>query len=185
MSPQRQKQRTQEMLVACLLEETATSAGGVGGSALGRSFDLELLSLVINQAPMAPMMIMMTFRPEFRPPEVTHSHLTQITLGRLGRHQVEQIVTHLTHGKTLPTEVLEQVIAKTDGVPLFVEELMKMVLESGLVHAAEDHYVLTGQLPLAIPATLQDSLMARLDRLGTARQVAQLGATLGREFSMR
>ena len=75
-------------------------------------------------------------------------------------------------------------IAKTDGVPLFVEELIKMVLESGLVHEAEDHYVLTGQLPLAIPATLQDSLMARLDRLGTARQVAQLGATLGREFSM-
>jgi class 3 adenylate cyclase/predicted ATPase len=186
LSLQRQKQRTQEMLVAYLLEETRRRPVLVVWEDLhwADPSTLELLSLVINQAPMAPMLIMMTFRPELRPPEVAHSHLTQITLGRLGRHQVEQIVAHLTHGKTLPAEILEQVIAKTDGVPLFVEELIKMVLESGLVHEAEDHYVLTGQLPpLAIPATLQDSLMARLDRLGTARQVAQLGATLGREFT--
>ena len=186
LSPQRQKQRTQEILVACLLEETRRRPVLVVWEDLhwADPSTLELLGLVIDQAPMAPMVILMSFRPEFRPKEVTHSHLTQITLGRLGRHQMEQIVAHLTHGKTLPAEVLEQVIAKTDGVPLFVEELIKMVLESGLVHEAEDHYVLTGQLPpLVIPATLQDSLMARLDRLGTARQVAQLGATLGREFS--
>jgi class 3 adenylate cyclase/predicted ATPase len=186
LTPQRQRQRTQEMLVACLLEETHRRPVPTVWEDLhwADPSTLELLSLVINQAPMAPMLIMMTFRPEFRPPEVAHSHLTQLTLGRLGRHQVEQIVAHLTHGKTLPAEVLEQVIAKTGGVPLFVEELIKMVLESGLVQEAEDHYVLTGPLPpLAIPATLQDSLMARLDRLGTARQVAQLGATLGREFT--
>jgi class 3 adenylate cyclase/predicted ATPase len=186
LSPQRQKQRTQEMLVACLLEETRRRPVPAVWEDLhwADPSTLELLSLVINQTPMAPMLIMMTFRPEFRPPEVTHSHLTQLTLGRLGRHQVEQIVAHFTHGKPLPAEILEQVIAKTGGVPLFVEELIKMVLESGLVQEAEDHYVLTGPIPpLAIPATLQDSLMARLDRLGTARQVAQLGATLGREFS--
>ena len=94
------------------------------------------------------------------------------------------MVQQLTGGKPLPAEVLAQVIAKTDGVPLFVEELVKMLLESGLVREEADRYALTGPLPpLAIPATLQDSLMARLDRLSTARAVAQLGAVLGREFA--
>jgi predicted ATPase len=90
----------------------------------------------------------------------------------------------VAHRKALPTEVVEQIVAKTDGVPLFVEELTKMVLESGLLRAGEDHYDLTGPLPsLAIPTTLHDSLMARLDRLAAVKTIAQLGATLGREFS--
>ena len=90
----------------------------------------------------------------------------------------------VAHGKALPPEVVEQVVAKTDGVPLFVEELTKMVLESGLLQEREERYELTGPLPpLAIPATLHDSLMARLDRLATVKGLAQLGATLGREFS--
>ncbi len=94
------------------------------------------------------------------------------------------MLTSLTGGKALPAEVVEQVLAKTDGVPLFVEELVKMILESGLVREEAGHYVLTGPLPpLAIPSTLHDSLMARLDRLSTARELAQLGAVLGREFS--
>jgi len=87
-------------------------------------------------------------------------------------------------GKALPDEVLQQIVARTDGVPLFVEELTKMVLESGLLQERQGHYELTGPLPpLAIPTTLHDSLMARLDRLATVREVAQLGATLGREFT--
>ena len=90
----------------------------------------------------------------------------------------------VAHGKALPAEVIEQVMAKTDGVPLFVEELTKMVLESGLLQEREERYELTGPLPpLAIPTTLHDSLMARLDRLATVKALAQLGATLGREFS--
>ena len=90
----------------------------------------------------------------------------------------------VAHRKALPAEVVEQVVAKTDGVPLFVEELTKMVLESGLLQEREEHYELTGPLPpLAIPATLHDSLMARLDRLATVKGLAQLGATLGREFA--
>jgi predicted ATPase len=90
----------------------------------------------------------------------------------------------VAHGKALPPEVVEQVVAKTDGVPLFVEELTKMVLESGLLQEGAERYELTGPLPpLAIPATLHDSLMARLDRLATVKALAQLGATLGREFS--
>ena len=94
------------------------------------------------------------------------------------------MLRQITHGKTLPPEVVEQIVAKTDGVPLFVEELTKMVLESGLLQEREERYELTGPLPpLAIPATLHDSLMARLDRLATVKGLAQLGATLGREFS--
>ena len=94
------------------------------------------------------------------------------------------MITHLTGGKALPAEVVQQVVAKTDGIPLFVEELVKMILESGLVREEADRYVLTGPLPpLAIPSTLHDSLMARLDRLSAARDLAQLGAVLGREFA--
>src|SRR5262249_47372124 len=104
-------------------------------------------------------------------------------LSRLPRQQVEQMVHSVTGGKPLPAEVLAQVVAKTDGVPLFVEELTKTVLESGLLREAEGVYELTGPLPpLAIPATLQDALMARLDRLAAIKAVAQLGATIGRQF---
>src|SRR5262249_4295940 len=113
-----------------------------------------------------------------------HSHVTQITLSRLRRPQVEAMVAQVAGGKALPAEVLRQIIGKTDGVPLFVEELTKTVLESELLKETDDHYELTGVLPpLAIPSTLQDSLMARLDRLSAVRETVQLGATLGREFS--
>src|SRR5262249_6517621 len=106
------------------------------------------------------------------------------TLHRLERQQVEAMVAELTSGKALPTEVVRQIVSKTDGVPLFVEELTKMVVESGLVRETNGHYELTGPLPaLAIPATLQDSLMARLDKLATGKEVAHMGAVLGREFS--
>jgi predicted ATPase len=107
-----------------------------------------------------------------------------VTLPRLPRHQVAKMTGRVAHGKALPPEVVEQVVAKTDGVPLFVEELTKMVLESGLLQERAERYALSGPLPpLAIPATLHDSLMARLDRLATVKALAQLGATLGREFS--
>ncbi len=127
---------------------------------------------------------LLTCRPEFRPPWATHASVTQVILDRLGHAQVETMIPNLTGDKPLPAEMVEQVIAKTDGVPLFVEELVKMILESGLVREQAGRYVLTGPLPpLAIPSTLHDSLMARLDRLSTARELVQLGAVLGREFA--
>ena len=98
--------------------------------------------------------------------------------------QVEVLIARVTGGKALPPEVVAQIVAKTDGVPLFVEELTKTVLESGLLRETERSYELTGPLPLlAIPATLHDALMARLDRLATVKAVAQLGAVLGRTFA--
>jgi predicted ATPase len=126
----------------------------------------------------------LTYRPEFVPPWPTRSHLTPITLNRLERPQVEALITHLARGKALPVEVIEHIVAKTDGVPLFVEELTKMLLESALLREEADYYALTGPLSaVVIPSTLQDSLMARLDQLNAAKEVAQLGAVLGREFS--
>src|SRR3989454_8543254 len=145
---------------------------------------LEFLSLLVDQGPTARILTLFTFRPDFPPPWTGRSHLTQLTLHRLTRRQAVEMIGRVAHHKTLPAEVVEQVVAKTDGVPLFVEELTKMVLESGLLQEREERYELTGPLPpLAIPATLHDSLMARLDRLAAVKGLAQLGATLGRAFT--
>jgi tetratricopeptide (TPR) repeat protein len=145
---------------------------------------LELLTLLVDQGPTARILALFTFRPDFNPPWTGRSHLTHVTLPRLPPRQAAEISGRVAHGKALPPEVVEQVVAKTDGVPLFVEELTKMVLESGLLQEVDGRYELTRPLPpLAIPATLHDSLMARLDRLAAVKTVAQLGATIGREFA--
>ena len=186
LTPQRQRQKTHEALVAWLLEEAERQPVLAVWEDLhwADPSTLEVLSLLLDQVATARMLTLLTCRPEFRPPWATHVPVTQVTLNRLGRAQVEAMLPSLTGAKTLPPEVVEQVIAKTDGVPLFVEELVKMILESGLVREQAGRYVLTGPLPpLAIPSTLHDSLMARLDRLATARELVQLGAVLGREFA--
>ena len=145
---------------------------------------LELLSLIIDQAPIAPLLAVFTFRPQFSPPWPVGSHVEQLTLARLLHDQAALMVDRVTGGKTLPPDVLAQIIAKTDGIPLFIEEFVKSVLESNLLREEESEYELDGPLlPVAIPSTLQDSLMARLDRLSTAKEVAQIGAVLGRQFS--
>jgi TOMM system kinase/cyclase fusion protein len=186
LTPQRQRQKTYDALVAWLLAEAEQQPVLAVWEDLhwADPSTLELLGLVLDQVPTARMLTLLTCRPEFLPPWASRSHLTQVTLTRLGRPQVQAMITSLTGGKTLPAAVVEHIVARTDGVPLFVEELVKMILESGLVREEGDHYVLTGPLPpLAIPSTLHDSLMARLDRLATVKEVAQLGATLGRTFA--
>ncbi len=131
-----------------------------------------------------PALVVLTYRPEFRPPWSGQAHVTALTMNRLGRRQGAALIDRLTGGKPLPAEVLDQIVARTDGVPLFVEELTKTVLELGLLEDAGDHYELAGPLPpLAIPTTLHDSLMARLDRLAPVKEVAQIGAAIGREFT--
>ena len=145
---------------------------------------LEVLGLVIEQAPTVPMLHVLTARPEFSPPWPQRSHITPLVLNRLERSQVEALITRRAGGKTLPAEVVQHIVGKTDGVPLYVEELTKMLLTSALLREEVDQYVLTGPLrTVAIPDTLQDALMARLDQLNTAKEVAQLGAVLGREFA--
>src|SRR5262245_37695226 len=185
LSPQRQKQKTQEALVAWLLAETAQQPVLTVWEDLhwADPSTLELLELMLDHVPTGRLLLVLTARPEFRPSWVPRSYVTQLTLTRLPRHQSEELVLRVTGGKPLPAEVLAQIVVKTDGIPLFVEELVKTVLEAGLVQEDTGRYVLTGPLPpLAIPATLQDALMARLDRLAVVKDVAQLGAVLGREF---
>jgi class 3 adenylate cyclase/predicted ATPase len=145
---------------------------------------LEVLDQVVHRVPDQRVLVVITYRPEFTPPWTAAAHVTAVTLTRLSRTHVVTMIERLTGGKGLPQEVLDQLLAKTDGVPLFVEELTKTVLESGLLREQATHYALTGPLaPLAIPATLHDALMARLDRLTTIKAVAQLGATIGRTFA--
>ena len=145
---------------------------------------LESLSAVIDSIQDAAVLVVVTHRPEFQSPWAGYGHTTTLTLNRLSRGQGADIVAEITGGKTLPEEVLAQIVAKTDGVPLFVEELTKTVLEAGILKDTGEAYELDGPLPpLAIPATLQDSLMARLDRLSLAKEVAQIGACIGREVS--
>ncbi len=147
---------------------------------------LELLELTIGKARQLPVLIVMTFRPEFTPPWSDHTHITALTLNRFTRSLTMTMVNQVKGGKSLPNEVQRHIIEKADGVPLFVEELTKTLLESGLLSQDTDRYTLSGSLSsLNIPATLQDSLMSRLDRLATGKQVAQAGAAIGREFSRK
>jgi predicted ATPase len=129
------------------------------------------------------MLLLITVRPESEAPWKDRADIATVALGRLDPPDVETLVHRVTGGRKLPAEVVSRIVAKTDGVPLFVEELTKNVLESGLLIEDGDAYRLDGPLPpLAIPSTLQDSLMAWLDRLAPVREIAQIGAAIGREF---
>src|SRR6476660_3399400 len=145
---------------------------------------LELLDLTVERMRQLPVLALFTLRPEFEPTWVGLPNVGALTLGRLNRSNVESIVTQVTQGHALPAEVMNEIVAKTDGNPLFVEELTKAVLEGDILVKDTDGYRLDGPLPpLAIPATLQDSLMARLDRLAPVKEIGQIGAAIGREFS--
>jgi predicted ATPase len=209
LSPQKQTQRTHEALVAWIVEEAERAPVSCVWEDLqwADPSTLEVLTLYLEQIPTTRIFTMLTFRSDFTPPWGSRSYLTPLTLSRLGHRQVREMVGYVaartsrpstSSGRTesaasgeglpvraepveartaLPDDLIDAVVARTDGVPLFVEELTKSVVESVGAH---------GRAPLQsldIPATLQDSLMARLDRLGPAKEIAQLGATLGREFS--
>src|SRR5262249_58642486 len=142
---------------------------------------VDLLSLLLERWAQWRLCLVLTARPEFHPPWAMVAHFTALTLRRFAPAEIERLVTYVVGEKTFPPAVLQEVVRKTDGVPLFVEELTKTVLTSGLLEEQAERYALPGPLPpLAIPATLQDALLARLDRLAAAKVVAQLGATIGR-----
>ncbi len=178
LTPQKQKERT----IAAMVQWWLTQAERQATMAIWEDLHwadpstLEFLTLLLEQVPTSRLFILLTARPEFVSPWPPRSHIVTLTLNRLGRRQTEAMIAQVAAGTPLLAEMLDQIRRKTDGVPLFVEELTKSVLETIGAQPA-------GPLQLAIPATLQDSLMARLDRLNTAKEIAQLGATLGREFS--
>jgi class 3 adenylate cyclase/predicted ATPase len=188
LSPQRKKERTLEALLR-QLEGLARHQPVLVAFEDVHWIDptsLELLDLAVERVRSLPVLLIVTFRPEFRPPWTGQARVTMLTLNRLDRRDRTALVEQIANGKSLPDEVVAQIVDRADGVPLFVEELTKSVLESGLLREEGDRYILDGALPpFAIPTTLHDSLMARLDRLASVRLVAQIGAAIGREFPYR
>ena len=186
MSPERQKQRTLQILTTIVVSFAAEKPLTMVVEDLHwiDPTSKQLLAMLIDQVPTVPLFMLLTARLGFEPSWTPQSYVTQLMLTPLTRSETEEMIEQLAGGKPLPPEVAGEIVARTDGVPLFVEELTKMVLESDLIQAREDRYALTGPLPpLAIPTTLQDSLAARLDRLASVKPLTQLCATLGREFS--
>jgi class 3 adenylate cyclase/predicted ATPase len=186
LSPQRKKERTLEALLR-QLEGLAHQQPVLMVFEDAHWIDptsRELLDLTVERVRSLPVLLIVTFRLEFEPPWAGQPQVTMLALNRLDRHDRADLVEQIAGGKALPDGVVTQIVDRTDGVPLFVEELTKSVLESGLLREEADSYVLDGALPpLAIPTSLHDSLMARLDRLASVRRVAQTGAAIGREFS--
>src|SRR5262249_6662107 len=147
---------------------------------------LEATDRFIEAVKTAPVFLLFTFRPEFFPPCLDQPHVTIIQIDRLRRDKASAMIRDLAGGKELPAERLEPIINKTDGGPLFVEQLTKRVLQSGLLRDGGDRYITVGPLRhYAIPPTLHESLLARLDRLSAMKEVAQIGAAIGREFPYR
>jgi class 3 adenylate cyclase/tetratricopeptide (TPR) repeat protein len=143
----------------------------------------ELFDSAIEQIGRRRVMLLVTCRPEFHNPWGSHSHVTTLTLNRLGQRQCADLIGQVAGGRVLPAAITDTIAARADGVPLFIEELTKAVLESGLLRETDGGLVVDGPLPpLAIPTTLQGSLLARLDRLSATREVAQIGSAIGREF---
>ena len=186
-TPQQQKQQTLDALVAWLAAQADRQPVLAVWEDLhwADPTTLELLGLVIEQAPTVPMLHVLTSRPTFQPPWPPRAHLASLVLSRLEHTQVAALITQRVGGKALPAEVVQHIVTKTDGVPLYVEEVTKMLLASPLLREeAGPHYVLAGPLGAsAIPDTLQGALMGRLDQLPAAKEVAQLAAVLGRAFT--
>ncbi len=144
---------------------------------------LEGLGRLVNRIGSLRMLLIVTFRPEFDPAWIGHPHVTALTLNRLPQREVGYIIDRVVGNKPLPASVRQDIIARTDGVPLFVEETTKAVLEAESQGATEHMIAAVPSAAVAVPASLHASLMARLDRLGTAKEMAQIGAAIGREFS--
>jgi predicted ATPase len=186
VTPERQKQMTYDAMLSILLKraEQQPVLFIVEDLHWADPSTLELLTKLVDLGPTTKIYALFTYRPDFENPWPGKSHVDVINLMKLKKKDVLEIINTVTHGKELPKEIVEQIIQKTDGVPLFVEELSKSVIESSVVIKQDDRYVLSGnKKQVTIPATLRDSLTARLDRLGTAKDVAQLGSVIGRDFS--
>jgi class 3 adenylate cyclase/predicted ATPase len=187
LTPQKQRERTLEVLQQWLF--AVADAGPVlfivEDLHWADPTTLEFVRNVVASAASEPLLTTLTFRPEFESPWTPSNGVTLLALERLPAEATSAMVARVAHGKSLPDEVVRQVIERTEGVPLFIEEVTKAVLDMGVLIERDDRYELAGPLsPDLIPATVQGSLIARLDRLGRARPLAQLAATIGREFRL-
>jgi predicted ATPase/class 3 adenylate cyclase len=186
MSPHRLRERTAEALVmrGVELSKRHTLLVVVEDAQWMDPTTEEALAMFVDYSREISVLLIATYRPEYEPGWRGHSNVTQLTLNRLGKRQAARLVDQVTGGKALPAEVRDQIVAKADGIPLFIEELTRTVLDSGLLIDGEDGFVLSGPLPeLAVPMTLHDSLMARLDKLAPVKDLVQIGACIGRDFA--
>src|SRR6202043_2593991 len=185
LAPEQRRQRTLEAL-------TSQLAGLARQSPVLMVFEdahwidptsLEVLGRAVDRIKTLPVLLIVTFRPEFAAPWLGQSHVTSVTLNRLGERDAAAIIARLVGNKALPADVMAEIVERTDGIPLFVEEMTKAVLEAESEGAARRTVAAVPSSALAVPASLHASLMARLDRLGPAKEVAQIGSAIGREFS--
>ena len=185
LTPQKQKEKTMEVLVAWLLELAAKQPVRVEFEDLhwADPSSLEVLGYLIEKTRDARILVLLTFRPEFVVPWPAEAHFLSLQLSRLSADGIVKVIEQVA-GKPLPAEVVNQLVAKSDGVPLYIEEMTRELLESGLLNETDARYELSSPLPrVAIPSSLQDSFASRLDRLAPVRELAQIGAVLGRDFS--
>jgi class 3 adenylate cyclase/predicted ATPase len=185
LAPQQRRQRTLEALTAqmvalsrsnpvLMIFEDAHWSDPTSLEAFGRAVD-RIATLRV--------LLLVTFRPEFEPPWIGLPHVTALTINRLAQRDIDAMIDSVVGNKHLPANVRHDIIERTDGIPLFVEEMTKAVLEAGSESAAQQTAAAVPSPALAVPASLHASLMARLDRLGSAKETAQIGAAIGREFS--
>jgi TOMM system kinase/cyclase fusion protein len=184
-TPERRKQKTIEALVELMLlaSDSRPLLLTIEDLHWIDPTTLQFLTELIEQVSAAPLLLVLTHRPSFAPPWPVRPGISQLTIGNLTDEQTGNVITAIAGGRTLPAEVVSHIVDKTGGVPLFAEELTKVILEADILQDAGDEYVLTRPLSeVSIPATLHDSLMARLDKLGSAKDIAQLASVIGREF---
>ena len=185
LSPEQRRQRTLEALTAQLagLARQRPVLMIVEDAHWIDPTSLEVFGRTVDRIKTLPALLIVTFRPEFDAPWVGQSHVTSLTLNRLGERDAAAIIARLVGNKELPADVMAEIVERTDGIPLFVEEMTKAVLEAESEGDARRTAAAVPSPALAVPASLHASLMARLDRLGPAKEVAQIGAAIGREFS--
>ena len=185
LSPRRLKEQLQETIIHIVMEEAKQRPSLLGWEDLhwADPSSLELLGLLIEQAPTAPLLVVLISNPEFAHPWAARPHVTHLALDRLERPHTEELALRIAGQKRLPSVVVDRIVNTTGGVPLYVEQLVRTIIESGQLRERENRYDLTVPLSnLSTPETLQDCIMDRLDRLPQARQIAQVGAVLGHEF---
>jgi class 3 adenylate cyclase/predicted ATPase len=185
LAPEQRRQRTLEALVSQI--EALTRQGPLlmifEDAHWTDPTTLEVFGRAVDRIKTLPALLIVTFRPEFNAPWVGQSQVTSLTLNRLGERESTAIIARLVGNTALPADVMAEIVERTDGIPLFVEEMTKAVLEVESESAARRTAAAVPSSALAVPASLHASLMARLDRLGPAKEVAQIGSAIGREFS--
>jgi class 3 adenylate cyclase/predicted ATPase len=186
LNPQQRRQRTLEALISQIggLTRQSPVLMIVEDAHWTDPTSMEMFSRAVDRVATLPVLMVVTFRSEFVPPWIGRPHVTALTINRLAQREVDAMIDRLVGNKLLPTSIRQDIVERADGIPLFVEEMTKAVLETETVGEARRTVAAVPSAASAVPASLHASLIARLDRLGSAKEVAQIGAAIGRVFSL-